>query len=52
MRVNAIGRAQGAIPVCPSACAPIPWPAHVTRVPAISSNKQLISINHNFVQLS
>lgn len=32
--------------------AAVPQPARVTCAPAISSNKQLISINHNFAQLS
>lgn len=55
------GRAPGAVPAPPSLCphhrclpglAPTPQPGHATRAPAISSNKQLISINHNFAQLS
>lgn len=55
------GRAPGAVPAPPSPCphhrclpgpAPTLQPGHATRAPAISSNKQLISINHNFAQLS
>lgn len=42
------------VPLCPGPRPPaaVPGPARVTRVSAISSNKQLISINHNFAQLS
>lgn len=42
------------VPLCPHPRPPVvvPRPARVTRAPAVSSNKQLISINHNFAQLS
>lgn len=52
VRIHAVGRGPGAVLACPSARAPGPRPARATRAPAISSNKQLISINHNFAQLS